>query len=188
MTSFIHDLLYKRNDFNKKSKSILLKFGMYKIKTIIIGRIKLNFILNNLARFFSSKDQYDKYYHIFIKVELENNQTILIEKNQVINISNKIPKYKHNDEYITLDIKHHPTLNRFLENSRKMRPNFFMYKSVGNNCQNFIDDLLTDNNMNNTHISQFILQDVTDIVEENIPLRKFLNFTTDTAARIDVLK
>jgi hypothetical protein len=188
MNNFFKSLIHKRNDYNPKSKLIINKYGMYKIKSISLGRKPLNTVLNFFAKSFSINRHYDKYYHLFMIVILENNVSICIEKNQVIKISNKIPSTDNDTEYLELDIIHHPTLFHLLKNSQDKRNEFFMYKADSNNCQKFINDLLIDSNLWNVKSQVFIMQDVSDIFKNNVQLRKFINTTTDIAARIDVLQ
>jgi len=187
-SEFFFSLYHKRNDFSPSVKEILKKYGNNRITHIVVCRHPLNSILNYAATFFSSSQQYDKYFHLFMILTLSNGVKLQIEKESVIKITDKLPKPDRFDEFFYININHYPTLNDFLNNSRIKQRDFFHYKANSNNCQEFVLNLLRDNGFNSNEAQGFILQNVKDIFENNTLLRQFVNSITDLAARADVIR
>ena len=90
-------------------------------------------------------------------------------------------------EYINIRIPQQITINKLLENtSQQMSDKFIKYSAYGNNCQNFIQNILLSNNIHQG--LDFVKQSTEDIFKNNPTLRKFSNTITDIAGRFDVIK
>jgi hypothetical protein len=90
--------------------------------------------------------EYDKYYHLDMVI----NNKYVIEKNEKINIKLDIPLNKQNISNLEINKSdYNITINEFLNNClNKIGPQrYFMYDPLNNNCQDFIINLLTSNNI-----------------------------------------
>ncbi len=100
------------------------------------------------------------------------------------------PIYSVNDKdcmLINIPLNKLITFNSFLNNGIKAQgDNFWLYDSISNNCQKFVNILLKTNNLGNEQIFKFVEQNVNDLVVK--PVQQMAHFITDLAARIDLIK
>ena len=185
--SFFKKLIYGRQEFSPKVKTFLKQFGRIPIRHITICRNPINTI-TSIAKIVATVP-YDKLYHLYLKIELQTGQQLILEKNQQINMDlfrgyNKDTETKEiNENFVNLTID--MMLNR---TKQAMGNNFFTYRAGDNNCQTFIYTLLKSNNLLNQDNESFILQRKTNEIFKNDTLRKFTNTLTDIAGRLDVVK
>ena len=141
---------------------------------MIVQRVPIESTLKNILNVISLgkfKEQtkklgYDKVFHLSLIVVCENGTQLVIEKNEVINISTKIPPMKKGGERMNVTINKPITLNELLNNAQsRMGSKFFLYQAFTNNCQMFIDSLLTYSGLNTPELKKFILQDAGKILE-----------------------
>ncbi len=184
--NFGKKLVYGRNDYSPSSKRTLQQYGNEIVLKITIYRHPLPSFLTMIANRLTDGQPFDKLFHLYMIVETTSNHKILIEKNEVINISTKIPNNKE-DDWETITNPPNITINQLLEKTQqKMGNSYFSYIATSNNCQWYILNILQANGI--SQAKQFILQDVGQISEEHPELRKVANTITDVASRIDVLK
>jgi hypothetical protein len=131
----------------------------------------------------------DTLFHISMWVKLTNGKTILVEKNEVINLQVNPTKKKEEEVQQVSKPPPHLTFGDLLEKTRKAVGDnkFFTYSAKNNNCGNFIEFILKTNGMNSEATHKFIGQDTKAIMEGFPSLRKFINTLTDTAGRANVL-
>jgi hypothetical protein len=184
--NFFQKIIYGRNEYSPKVKTLLNQFGRVPIKHIIICRNPLREI-TYIAKIVSNIS-YDKLFHLFLKIELQTGQQLILEKNEVINMD-LFRGYKQGTE--TKDIispTSHLTIDILLNKTKEaMGNNFFTYQAGSNNCQTFIYTILKSNNLLNSDNENFIVQRTRDIFK-NENLRKLTNTITDIAGRFDVIK
>ncbi|MBS1737096.1 MAG: hypothetical protein JSS98_10915, partial [Bacteroidetes bacterium] len=186
-----------RLKFPPKERYFLEKYGNFTITKIKVCRAPIKSYIEkalNILSFGKFQDikqtlPYDKMFHLYMLVTLSNNQILRIEKNEVVKISDTF-KIDPDTEYDEVHINNKPTFNEFFNNTIKQygEKQFFVYDAFSNNCQKFILDNLTANNMIDEKLTSFIYQDVTKLVEELPEFTK--NITkdiTDTAHRFDIL-
>jgi hypothetical protein len=163
-----------RRDYSPNVRNVLNKYGNMKIKSAVVQRVPIESMLKNVLNVISLgkfKEQtkklgYDKVFHLSLIVVCENGTQLVIEKNEVINISTKIPPMKKGGERMNVTINKDITLNQLLENAQqKIGSKFFLYDAFKNNCQMFIDSLLTHSGLNTPELKKFILQDAGKILE-----------------------
>lgn len=161
-----------RRDYSPEIRTLLKKVGDKKIKSIVVQRVPVESVIKGLLNVITlgnyskqtEKLGYDKVFHLSSIITLENNVKIVVEKNEVINISKKIPK---SGEQIDVMVTKEITLNEFLENTRsKQGSNFFIYDMRRRNCQMFIRDLLQNSSLLTNEAKEFILQDADAIVKK----------------------
>ena len=173
----INDLL------DSKGELVISKISVCRIEL----RSRTRFVLS-LLTFENYEDivkrlNYDKLYHLYAIIQLEDGYTFMIEKNERV----KIIHYNENKPNLTrcrtTNIKHRNiTLRDFIENAEnKSDENFYRYSATKYNCQRFILDLLTSNGIN--QYNYFIKQDVSDLFNSSIS--KFVDLVTDIAGIIN---
>ena len=135
-----------RNDFPPKVRSILEKYGNQSIDTIIICRTPVPNVLTSalnavsLGQFGNNlkNSPYDKLFHLFIRVSVDNGMVLTMEKNEVINMDIDPPIPKGTEE-LRVNTPSGLTPLMLLDNAKNvMGGKFFNYSARDNNCQDFI--------------------------------------------------
>ena len=185
--NYIRNLIYGRDEFSPKVKTLLKHFGQQPIKQITICRNPLHTI-TTITKLFS-KVPYEKLYHLYLKIVLESGHVLILEKNEQINMD-IFRGFKKGTE--THDIQtpiNNLTIDIMLAKTKEvMGNNFFKYQAGNNNCQTFIYNLVKCNGLLFPDVEQFIVQKTKEIFEQKPTLRKFTNTLTDIAGRLDVIK
>jgi len=161
-----------REDFNNLSKKTISEYGNIPIKQLYIMRAPVQSMLNNIINFVSlgkwnelkQKYNFDKLFHLSLVARLENGKNIIMEKNEVVNIT---PEFKFEKDAETLDIPFNGqlTINQILDTARKNvgDKTFFLYDAFKNNCQYFIKFLLEGQNLYSQKAKDFLFQDLEEI-------------------------
>ena len=126
---------------------------------------------------------YDKLFHLAVVFDTSKGR-VLLEKNEVVNMSETIPR-KDGYEDKEVSINKNLTINELLNNTiNKMGKDlFFKYDASNNNCQNFILNVLKANNLGDEGDYNFIKQDTEELFKNNPYLRKLALTITDIAGR-----
>jgi hypothetical protein len=174
--------------YSKKSKRILNKYGNEEIKSMEIIRHPLNDALVYIGNHMDTLESYDNLYHIYLIITLEN-KVILVEKDEIINISLKIKHYRDEEYLLIKDIPDELTLNNLMLNTIDLmgRYQFFSYEIEFNNCQNFIKCILQANNLLNVEREKFIMQDLQSIFINHKHFKEILNTIINVAELYDRL-
>jgi len=191
----VKEVFTPRNGYNNKSSSIIKQFGNEKIKTILIIRapiekfIKIALNVISLGKFNESlkKTPYDDLYHLSMNIQLENNTTITIEKNEVINIQKGAKPYKNSEKMVVSLKGKELTLNQLLEAGYKNAGSdskYFQYDGFENNCQNYIMYLLNGSGLSTPEIKKFVLQDITKLIEDSPEYAKKFGSAATTIAGV----
>lgn len=163
-----------REDYNNLSKKTIADYGNVPIKQLYIMRAPVQSMLNNIINFVSlgkwnelkQKYNFDKLFHLSLVARLENGKSIIMEKNEVLNIT---PEFKNEKDAETLDIPFNGqlTINQILDTARKNvgDQTFFLYDAFKNNCQYFIKYLLEGQNLYSEQAKNFLFQDLQQIYE-----------------------
>jgi hypothetical protein len=114
------------------------------------------------------KNGFDKFYHLFMIITMENGTQLHIEKNEVIRISES-PRPCPD----ALDLgspSQSITINEMMDRTKQRigDRDFFTYDPLSNNCQNFINQLLRTLGLWNQTSSSFVFQDIKGL-RENLP-------------------
>lgn len=194
-----------RLDYRPKDRDFIKTYGDYKIVGLTAMRKPLDkaisTILNviSLGTFKSAiSKNYDEMYHLFLKVDLElatpkqtSRRSIVLEKNETIQISEWKDSMTDGAHSLPLVIKPDITFKQFLDNALNSTDpkTYFLYDSISNNCQSYILLLLKANGLLalNPTAKDFIYQDTTELKKE-LPsfTQKIMKGVTDFAARADV--
>lgn len=183
-------LIHGRNDYPPKVRDFLKHHGNEYISSMIIFRkpikgIETFFNIISLGQFEKdlSKTPYDRLFHLGLFI---NNKYIL-EKNEVINLSNS--SLPHNSEKLNIPTIPNITINELLENTKQvMGDKFYKYNAFHNNCQHFILSVLHSNGINNTTYDEFVKQDLSYIIKNQPAFRKkFINTLTNLGEKVNIL-
>ena len=175
--------------YPKDSQKIINEHGNYPIVALNIYRTPLQEFNNKLVNIISlgSYDkirkelgkEYDKMYHLALVASVRdpNNNivNVIIEKHARINISTN---YKTNakTEIMPVNLEgKNITINDMTESVRKSQGDnyYFAYSAMGgNNCQNYVLNLLKSIRLLTPEIEKFVYQDITPIIEKIAPHTK----------------
>jgi hypothetical protein len=160
------------------------------INSITVNRVPLDSMVNKALNFLSlgafnkvkKELGYDDMFHLSAILRTSKGD-ILIEKNERINISRKLPK---SGEQVQVSGTN-KTFDEFLDKGRKDMGDhyFFQYNAFENNCQDFLIGLLRANGILSTEASAFIKQDAVALLKK-MPsyLSTIAQGATDAAGRI----
>lgn len=198
MIKLTKKLLSFKDTFKPSIKKIFDKYNDVIIKEIYIMRKPIQQYLRNALNILSigqfeeniKKLDYDKIFHLFMIVILENNIKILMEKNQRINIE-IINDVKFNElindsniDKIKIDINDKFNLIKFINSGLSFMGNddFFIYSSYKNNCQKWIYNMLLSNNLMKNEYEKFILQDIKGLFKNMGLLKPISDVLTNLGA------
>ena len=194
----VKTVIFGRTDYPSDQKNLLEKYGSNTITNISVGRTPLPKILTHALNILTlgafqqilNKSPYDKLYHLFSIITLDNSIKIKIDKTQAINmtiVGNYNPK---NTEYITIsNIPSGLTLKTALENTQKsLGSKYFTYDAVKNNCQLFIKTILSSNGLLTKQSNDFIEQDVREMFKDFQILQKIVHGITAVGTALDIVK
>lgn len=182
---------YKLNNISTKT---LNQYGNKPISSMSVYRTPIQNIINivlNLLSFgkfeeVKKKYGYDKLFHLAL-VCVINGKNIIVEKNEVINISTS---YNVTNDTETMPVSTGGQiliLNKMLENTKKIMGDtkFYQYDATDNNCQDFILAILNSNKINTPLVNSFVKQNTEELLKE-LPeyTSKVSRFLTDTGAII----
>lgn len=178
----------KVRDFLKEKGNLTI-VKMYVCRTPIYSAIEYVMNLITLGEFQRNKAKlnYDKLFHLFIVVLLQNGEHYRIEKNEVV----VIEKIKYNDinnaECIDIPIKKSITTKQLLSNAENYQgSDFWLYDARDNNCQVFVLSCLVGSGLGTSQDYKFIKQDASQLLSGTS--HKISRIITDLAARFDILK
>jgi len=187
-----------RDDYPPAVRDLLKKYGDNKIVSILVRRdplqkaVELASNILTLGQFQKAKKEsgYDNYYHLYLVATLDNGITLLIEKNEVINIS--IYKDTSNGESMNVIMNEPIQLNNFLNNAKNGMgvKRFFYYDPITDNCQVFLNSLMSYNGLLNINpnLENFIMQDFRTLIKNlSSTSRKIMSGTTNLARRFNIL-
>lgn len=162
----------KSNEFNNISSKTLLDYGNYTIKHMQIYRTPISTLLNSALNLISlgkwndlrSKYGFDKLFHTALVCDI-GGKNIIIEKNEVVNISTQY-KTSKDTETFNIDMSNKSfTINDMIMSCKKRMgdKDFFDYDAFRNNCQVFIKNMLESVDLYTTDVSKFLFQDLSEI-------------------------
>jgi len=162
--------------FSNKIKKILKKYGNQKIRAISIGRRPINslveraFNIISLGKWSKLRDQYyyDKLFHLFLIITMEDGTIISLEKNSIVTMTENDERCSMKDvecielEYPADSISLDDFIRKPLERIGKEK--YFVYEPFDQNCQIFIRDVLTTFGLYSKKVDNFVYQDLTEII------------------------
>ena len=166
-----------RKDYPPSSRRTLEKYGNWTVVGLTIRRdpvqsaINTAFNIITLGAWNKAKEaeNMDKLFHLGIVATVKDGnqeQQILIEKNEVINIG--MPKKIEPDSsFLQVPTPNPPvSLRTFMDRGEARRPggDFFRYDPFANNCQDFVAVLLVGNSVYTNQARAFVKQDVSSLI------------------------
>ena len=188
-----------KKDYNNVSNATINIYGDKKLVSIEVIRAPImsavNTLINliSLGKFNKKKKEmnYDSMYHLGLKIGFSKSKNIktyiIVEKNEVINISENLSNYKEGAESLGVYVNKQQTLNEFLANAQKhMGDKYFLYNGANNNCQVYVKTLLESNGYINKDLNSFIMQDAQTLVQ-SMPsyVGSVMNVATDMGAKFN---
>jgi len=180
----------------KKTQATYDKIKDVPIKDIVIARAPVNSAIQllvnvSLGGIHEIRDKYgiDTLWHLYLIITLSDGSRYAIEKNQNIDIS----KYHKRSNEETMQVSLSQTRNSGLTTGvlmnnakRRMGSSFYDYDFKNNNCQRFINNLLSASGLATSNTNGFVNQPIKDLLDA-IPGRvtDVANMITDTAAALD---
>ena len=170
------------------------RFGDYQITKITVCRVPISKAIMTLLNISSrnefqknlKKTPYDKLYHLFLKIEI-NDRDFILEKNEVLSLTLNGSSIK--SESLEIPIGNDLTLVEMLDKTKKkMGDKFFSYKAQDNNCQYFAQSFLAANNLSSSETKEFIMQDVSFLFDQDVKFRKLVNSITGIGKEISESK
>jgi hypothetical protein len=164
-------------------RSVLAKHGNHKIVDVKLCKEVVSqnteFLLQALAgkntwETAKRKHGFDKFYHLFMIITMEDGTKLHVEKNEVIRMSEN-PRAC--PDALDLGAPTQPsTVNEMMDKTRQRigDRDFFTYDPLANNCQNFINQLLRTIGLWNQTSSSFVFQDIKGLREELPSYTKYL--------------
>jgi len=188
-----------RNDYPPKVRAILSQYGSGIVNQLLLRRepiqgaveTALNYI--SLGRFAQVKKElnYDNVFHLSLIAVMtmpdQQQVRIMMEKNEVINMTTDIKVDGDKVEYLPVPVPCCITLNEMMARTQSFYgEGYFQYDAFRDNCQAFINTILTANNLNTPQIHAFVLQDTASILK-GLPnyVSPFANLTTNIAGLAD---
>jgi hypothetical protein len=184
-------VVYGNTDYSTKARQLIDKFGNEPIQRITIIRNPVPDYLIEILNVVSFGDfkkklketEYDKLFHLAVVFDTPKGK-LLLEKNEVINLSESIPKEEGREDR-NVPINKQLTVKELLDNTEKRmgKDLYYKYSAYDNNCQNFILNVLKANDLGDSADFEFVKQDTEELFKSNPYLRKLSNSVTDIASR-----
>lgn len=136
----------------------------------------------------SNGQEYDKLFHLFLVLQMQDGSVVKLEKNHVIQLENC--NWNVSDaECRPVGSRHDITLNLMMMNAEKTvgADRLFLYDAVHHNCQYFVRDLLQSSQLLTNEDNHFIMQDTQAVMKHLGYLERMAKSITDTAAMADVV-
>lgn len=193
--------IIERN-WNDKAKRILDGYGNWQIVSIRVQRAPVQEFVTGLLNTVTiggykaamKSAGFDKMFHLGHVLTLRRDdgatKKVILEKNEVVNLSDSIPKEK-DMEYIDVPIPSpFKTLNEYVDATLKAIGSgaFFLYDAKNRNCQRFIMDNLKSNGINTPQVETFVQQDADSIFKRLPGLQQFARTLTDLGAAVAHVK
>ena len=182
VSNFASTVVHRRQGLSPKVLDILANNGDAVITGIRVGRTPVQAIITGIIKIVSTTP-YDTLFHLFIVMDTTKGQ-VLLEKNAVINMD---VNPNISAEYMEVPNVPNITITQLVDNTAaQMGDKFIPYSPSGNNCQDFIYNVLTSNGMNDPTVLDFVKQDTKSIFASPT-FRKFARTITNIGGSFDVL-
>ena len=167
--------------------TIVNRIGDAEITNIEVARVPLSTALKLLLNLVSlgnfqkrfNELPYDKLYHLYLVLSTEKGKYVL-EKNELINMKKFSGFAKDTDRITISSIPKGLNLNTLLSKTKgRLGGKYSKYSAYDNNCQTFVDAILSSNGLNTADVKKFVLQDTKHLFENDSRFRKIVNTITD---------
>jgi|688.fasta_scaffold306918_3 hypothetical protein len=131
---------------------------------------------------------YDNIYHRFLIIKLANGQLFRIDKNQVVQIGSVSIDEFNKAIPLSLANANNLTVASLFDNASRNDPKFWMYNPADKNCQIFVKDIATRNNlqpMDINSVKALQTQNSKELVNTLGVMREVPKFITNVAGATD---
>lgn len=182
-------------DFSPSVRKILEAEGNNIVKRIVVGRtpvqkaITMALNLVSQGKFQENQDElnYDKLYHLFAEVYLDNGKQVRVEKNEVITMTMGNFKQDPDTDRQEVPMTEAISFRDMIHNARqKMGGKFFAYDSANNNCQDFIMAFLQGSGLGTQENYTFIKQDTKSLFKGLTKTRAVAKQVTNLGQRANI--
>jgi hypothetical protein len=175
-----------RNNYSPSIRSLFEKIPEEKIVSLRVCRAPIQSAIQKIIDLVSlRKTPYDKLFHLYGLLKLENGDFYRFEKNQVI----AIQKYNRESDSDCVQVPLSKSIlfgEFFMKGQQSIGTDYFKYDGFSNNCQDFILGVLKGNGLLNEELKKFIKQDVENLVPSFV--EDLGKKVTDLAGSVDVLQ
>lgn len=180
MSYFSYKLPNRSEDILKKhGNKQIVRLSVVRSPIIDAFRKVLNYVSSNKLDDVMKKLNYDYLYHLWLLFELDDGSKIYTEKNQRIKFAVLDTKKldKANTDIYDIHMNRHLTINQMWNNTVDSidESDLFIYDPFARNCQVYVSDLLESNGLLTNQLSQFIMQNLTEL-SKGVPwMTRFLS-------------
>lgn len=184
-----------RNDYAPKIRTLLKNIGNLEFSSIDIYRKPVEGILTSIINVLTlgklqqtmNEKGFDNVFHLYMKVGYPNGKALIVEKNEVINISPWNDNMAKGATMINVPLQGRKfSLNELLMGGQKIQgDNWFKYSAFNNNCQIFIKNILEGAGLYTPEINSFVYQDLTTLHKEATIGSKVADFITTSASKLN---
>lgn len=189
-------LISGSDEYPPNVKQILSQYGSQIIKSIKLERTPVDEVMTGALSLFSLgkfgerfNKSFDELFHLFMEIEMQNGEYLLLEKNARINMQVKSsPINRPNSEIKNVEqVPQNLTIQQVMDNARQRMGNkFFQYDAVVNNCQDFLLNVLQANGIGNQSDYDFIKQNTEKLFKGLPILKKVSHAVTEIGERADI--
>lgn len=179
----IYDALVGNPALPKTFRNVLNKYGQQTIKSIIVKRTPISNVAEGLlnavtlGKWKEIRKNYDKIFHLYAVLTLDNGKRFLLEKNELPVLSESIPVDTKDTESsevttITQPIKLSDFIGKTIK--RLTLEDYITYEGFSLNCQHFIRAHLLANGLLDPAMLSFLYQDTKKLIEQTPSLSRWL--------------
>lgn len=180
-----------QNDYTPKVYELIKRNYDEKITHIKIGRTPIRKAIESALNLVSlgkwSRERrnfgYDNFYHLFLIVGTESGKRFIIEKNEVINVAH----YTKEDPEDNMDVHvaRPVRLGVLMKRAEESMDDYFLYDSFKNNCQVFVSNVLSGNNLLTPELQEYISQQLEEVLKTQPSyLSRIARNVTDIGGRV----
>ncbi len=179
-----------RYDLPPKERGLMMRYGNLLVTSLEVCRMPIKagiqWALNlvSLGKFNREMKArgYDKMFHLYLCIGLENGPWLFLERNQVINMGDA-QKQGFDSLPVTMTGPNITLQQLWDKATAAVGPGIFVYDPIKNNCQRFVHDVLNANGYLDARLDNFIRQDSEGLLPGYA--QSFARWTTDLAHKWD---
>lgn len=178
----IYDALVGNPSLPKSFRKLLDKYKDVPIKQITVKRTPISNVVEGLMNLITLgkwkeiKGNYDKMFHLYAVLTLENGKRLLLEKNERPVLSESIPADTKETESTGVNMPSPIRLGDFIGKTIKgmSLESYVTYDGFRSNCQGFIRAHLLYNQLLTPPLLSFIFQDTKQLIEKTPSFSQWL--------------
>jgi hypothetical protein len=178
-------------------RAAMKKYGDMGIQSITVCRQPISRKLRTLLNIttlggverYMKENSHDELFHLYLVITLDNGVKLQVEKNQRVDVSDKIRKLTKKASCMDVPGSYKGTISELLNTTKEqMGKQFFQYDSATSNCQGFVSAVLRAGNLMTAELNSFVNQPTLSIFRKAPWAAKIGRFITDIAKGVSILK